>query len=241
MTTDGAAAGAWTADPTTTDPTTTDPTTTDPTTTDPTTTDPTTTGIEVHGGVGGTVAVLERLTDAVHALRTAAELLDDAAASVRWADAQVWAPTTGSPTTAGSAQETVTPLVRGPTSLATHEGSVREVAGRLRRAIGAYEDAEGRASAVVRSLVAVLGHAAGNNPVGAVVGAVVGGRLLLHGALVTSAALRLSGRRVDARRLLQRADAAEIAVQGLAGFGRGLPPAPGGRAPSPSSGPPAGS
>ncbi|WP_298459053.1 hypothetical protein [uncultured Cellulomonas sp.] len=183
-------------------------------------------GLEVRGGVGGTAARLDRLREGVRRLRAAADLLDAAAGSVAWADAQLGAPAGVLPT-AVRAQHAVTPLVRGPTSFTAHQQSVHDLARRLRDAARAYEDAEARAGAHVRGLLAVGAHQAADQPLltglrAAVLTVLATG--LLPTALAASIGLRLSGRRVDLRRALLRTDLAELAVQAMAGAAGGLPP-----------------
>ncbi len=180
--------------------------------------------IAVHGGLGGTTAVLDQLAVTALMLRRAADLLDDAAASVRWAhDVGLGAPH-GPPATRLVARDAVAGLARGPRSLADHADAVRTLGAAVDAAARTYARAEGWVDRLVRVLLAAAGHGAGQLPVLAALGTLVLARAALPAAALAAGVLLAGGHGPAVRRALLRTDHAELAVQGLAGFTRGLAP-----------------
>lgn len=178
-------------------------------------------GIRVTGGRGGTVARLEDLRRAAVELRCAADLLDDATATLASAERVTWAGPDA--LTAGQhARAALAPLRRGPTAPAATAARVRELARSLDRAAEGYEAAERGAARAVRGLTAVGATLLAETPLrflaGQVVVAGLAGGLVLQGA-----AYRSTGRWVGPADLV-RSGAAETMLYGVATSLRALRP-----------------
>lgn len=179
-------------------------------------------GIVVRGGMGGTAATLQRMRHAAAVLRTAADHLDAAAGSARWAARVGLGP--AAPVTGARAQAAVEPVVHGPGSLVAHAAATRDLGSALTRAADAYDRAEGAAADALRTALATVGQQAGDRPVAALLGGALLARLALPGLLVVGGALHATGRGSATVRRLATTDPTEGAVQVTAGFVRALAP-----------------
>jgi len=120
-------------------------------------------GIEVSGGWGGTVARLDDLHHAVHALQGAARRLDDAAAALAAAERATWAgdEALGS---ARTARTTLAPLLSGLGSPGETAEALRALARSLQAAAEGYQQAESAVERTVRRLVGAQASWAGEGP-----------------------------------------------------------------------------
>lgn len=120
-------------------------------------------GIEVSGGRGGTAARLADLHQAAHALETAAERLDDAAAALAAASRATWAgdEALGSGRVARTA---LAPLLNGLGSPGETAESLRALTRSLRAAAEGYQQAEGSVERLMRGLVGAHAAWAGDGP-----------------------------------------------------------------------------
>lgn len=182
-------------------------------------------GLSIRGGAGGTSAVVESLRQGARALACAADPLDDAGPSVRWAWQHGLRHGFGpspSPGTLRAAQRDVEPLLRGPIALGVLAHDLRELARSVGCAADAYDAAEARAEGVVRPLLALWAQGAGRSPLLALAGSLLLVRALLPPVVLTAAGLRAAG--VHLALPPATTDLAEGAVQLVAGFARGAAP-----------------
>lgn len=178
-------------------------------------------GIRITGGYGGTAARLEDLRRAAVELRAAADLLDDAAATLVTAERVTWSGPDA--LTAGQhARAALAPLRRGPATPAATAARVRELARSLDRAVEGYEAAESGAERVVRGLGAAGATLLAETPLRALTGQVVVAGLV-GGLLLEGAAHRSTGRWVGPADLV-RSGAAETMLHGVATYLRALRP-----------------
>ncbi|GEA86962.1 hypothetical protein [Cellulomonas cellasea] len=178
-------------------------------------------GIRVSGGRGGTAARLEDLRRAALELRAAADLLDDATATLATAERVTWAGADA--LTAGQhARVALAPLRRGPTTTAATAVRVRDLARALDRTAETYAAAEHGAERLVRGLTAVGATLLAETPLRFLAGHVVVGGLA-GGLLLEGAVHRATGRWVGPADLV-RSGAAEAMLHGAATFLRALQP-----------------
>ncbi|MGW6128698.1 hypothetical protein ACWFNE_01600 [Cellulomonas sp. NPDC055163] len=178
-------------------------------------------GIRVTGGYGGTVARLEDLRRAAVELRSAADLLDDATATLASAERVTWAGPDA--LTAGQhARAALAPLRRGPTTPAATAARVRDLARSLDRVAETYAAAESDAQRAVRGLTAVGATLLAETPLRFLVGQVVVAGLT-GGLVLEGAAYRSTGRWVGPGDLV-RSGAAETMLHGVATYLRALRP-----------------
>lgn len=178
-------------------------------------------GIAVLGGRGGTAARIEDLHRAALELRRAADLLDDATATLATAERVTWAG--ADPLVSGQhARTALAPLRRGPATPAATAARVRELAQSLDRAAETYAAAERSALGTVRGLGAWGATLFAETPLrfltGQVVVAGLTATLLLEGAVHRS-----TGRWVAPDDLV-RTGAAETLLHGVATYLRALRP-----------------
>lgn len=200
-----------------------------------------TAGIAIRGGVGSTFADLSELRGAAHALRVAADRVDDAAAHVARAGRAVTGEFTagaGAPgdpvadtarvahVTARAALAALHPLDAGPTSLAAAAESTRELARSLQGAADLYAAAEDRAQDAVRAALVAVGSAAGDAPVMTAVGFLVAARFALLAGALTVGWRAVRGQPLPQPKDLVLAVPAEQIMALLGSFVRGLAPGP---------------
>ncbi|MGV8966204.1 MAG: hypothetical protein ACOH2F_07975 [Cellulomonas sp.] len=202
-------------------------------------------GLTIRGGVGSTFADLTELRGAAHALRIAADRVEDAAAHVARAGRAVadeLAAATGlgagsgmpgvpvaatahlAAVTGRAAVAALQPLQAGESSLAVAAEGTRELARALQGAADLYGEAEDRAQGAVRAALVAVGSAAGDAPLATAVGLFVAARFAVLAGALAVGWRALHGQRLPQPKDLVLAVPAEHAMAVLGAFVRGLAP-----------------
>ncbi|WP_407345235.1 hypothetical protein [Pengzhenrongella phosphoraccumulans] len=205
-------------------------------------------GITIRGGVGATFVDLTELRQAAHALRLAAERLDDAAAHVARAGREVadgvadevrtGAASLGGDlsegvvsealvtarATAGAALAALHPLLVGSASLSAAADRTRDLARALQGAADVYGVAEDRAQDAVRATLVAVGSAAGDAPLATGIGVLVAARFAVLAGALAAGWRTIHGQRLPNPKDLVLAVPAEAAMALLGSFVRGLAP-----------------
>lgn len=147
-------------------------------------------GVTVHGGAGGTTAMLEDLAATASALEAVASALEGAAAEGRQVLALVHGTAGWSPGTAWAARAELEPLCSTTTGLQAQSLRLRTLADGLRRAVALYQQADLDAAALLR--IGLLLGASALGEAGPAAWLVTGG--LLTAGAATAGALVVSTR-----------------------------------------------